>query len=141
MRWWVGSFIFTCFLLEVFPSPQERARAEFDYAGDTIVLDAARLIRDSGTLWSAEGDVVISYRDMVLKAPRLSYDLLSGQVVAPDGVEVTEGLQHLQGTRAELNLKTNTGIIHDARGFTDDELYVKARRLLKTVPDTYTAHD
>ncbi|MEE2840456.1 MAG: LPS assembly protein LptD [Acidobacteriota bacterium] len=141
MRWWVGSFIFTCFFLEVFPSPQERARAEFDYAGDTIVLEAERLIRDSGTLWSAEGDVVISYRDMVLKAPRLSYDLLSGQVVAPDGVEVTEGLQHLQGTRAELNLKTNTGIIHDARGFTDDELYVEARRLLKTGPDTYTAQD
>ena len=141
MRLWVGAVIFACFLLEAFPSPQERARAEFDYQGDTIVLEAERLIRESVNLWAAEGDVVITYQDMVLRAPRLTYDPLTGEVVAPEGVEITEGLQHLKGTRAELNLKTSTGAIYDAEGFTDDELYVEARKLLKTGPDTYTAQD
>ena len=141
MRLWVGAVIFAFFLLEAFPSPQERARAEFDYDGDTIVLEAERLTRESANLWAAEGDVVISYQDIVLKAPRLSYDLLTGQIIAPEGVELTEGLQRLKGTRAEFNLKTNTGAIYDAEGFTDDELYIEARKLLKTGPATYIAQD
>jgi LPS-assembly protein len=141
MRLWIGAVIFTCFVLEAFPSPQGRAQAEIDFEGDTIVLEAERLTRESVNLWAAEGDVVITFRDMVLKAPRLTYDLLTGQVIAPEGVELTEGLQRLHGSRAELNLKTNTGAIYDAEGFTDDELYVEARKLLKTGPDTYTAQN
>ena len=32
-------------------------------------------------------------------------------------------------------------MIHDAEGYTDEELYVKAKRLIKTGPDRYTAQD
>ncbi|MEE8350150.1 MAG: putative LPS assembly protein LptD [Acidobacteriota bacterium] len=137
----MGAVIFACFLLEVFPSPQDRARAEFDYQGATIVIEAEQLTRESVNLWEAEGSVVITYQEMVLRAPRLSYNILTGEMVAPEGLELTEGVQHLTGSRAELNLKTNTGVIDNAEGFTDDELYVEARRLLKTGPDTYTAQD
>ena len=141
MRLLVGGVIFACCLFEAFSSPQERARAEFDSEGDQIVLEAERITRESANLWAAEGNVVVTYRDNVLKAPHLTYDPFTGEVIAQDGVEITEGLQWFKGTRAELNLKTSTGVIYDAEGFTDQELYIQAKKLLKTGPDRYTAQD
>ncbi|RPJ86335.1 MAG: LPS-assembly protein LptD, partial [Acidobacteria bacterium] len=49
------------------------------------------------------------------------------------------GVQWLKGSRADLDLKTDTGTIYDADGYTDQELFVKARILLKTGPETYRA--
>ncbi|MEE2821499.1 MAG: putative LPS assembly protein LptD [Acidobacteriota bacterium] len=141
MRLWIRVVIFACFLLEAFSHPQERARAEFDYEGNTIVLEAEQLTRQSDDFWIADGDVVITYQDIVLRAPRLTYNLSTGEVVVREGLEITEGLQRLQGTQAELNLKMNTGSIYNAEGFTDDELYVKAKKLLKTGPNTYVVQN
>ena len=118
---------------------QERARLEFDQEGGAILVEADRLSRESSELWSADGDVVISYGDTVLKAPRISYNLATGDAVAEGPVEIARGLEWLKGSRAELNLRTDTGTLHDAEGFTDQSLYVKAKRLIKTGPDEYTA--
>jgi len=137
----LGCLIFTCCLLEAFSLPQERAKAAFDYDGGTLTFEADRLSRESATRWVGEGDVIITYQGSVIRAPRVLYNPVTGEAIAEDGIEVTQGLQWLKGTRAELNLRTNTGTIFDAEGFTDKSLYVKAKRLIKTGPDSYIAQN
>ncbi|MDA2931242.1 hypothetical protein MYX84_15070, partial [Acidobacteria bacterium AH-259-O06] len=141
MRLLVGCIAFTCYVLYVFPLPQQRARAEFDYEGGKIIVEADLLSRESVNHWVAQGDVIITYRDTVLKAPYITYDPVTGEAIAEGGIEVSHGLQRLKGTRAQLNLRTNTGTIYNAEGFTDGELYVQAKKLIKTGPDRYTAQD
>ncbi len=141
MRLSIGCLIFTCCLLEAFSVPQERAKVESEYEGARIAVEADRLSRESANRWVAEGDVILTYQETVLRAPYVLYDPITGEAVAEQGVEITQGLQWLKGSRAEINLKTNTGTIHDAEGYTDQELYVKAKRLIKTGPDHYTAQD
>ena len=141
MRLLVGCIAFTCCVLSVFPLPQQRARAEFDYEGGKIIVEADLLSRESVNHWVAQGDVIITYRDTVLKAPHITYDPVTGEAIAEGGIEVSHGLQRLKGTRAELNLRTNTGTIYNAEGFTDGELYVQAKKLIQTGPDRYTAQD
>ncbi len=139
MRLALGCLIFTCCLLEAFPLPQARTKAEFDYEDGVLTVEADRLSRESATRWVGEGNVIISYQGSVIRAPRILYDPVTGEVIAEDRIEVTQGVQWLKGTRAELNLRTNTGTIFDAEGFTDKTLYVKAKRLIKTGPDRYIA--
>ena len=141
MRLAMGCLIFICCLLEAFSLPQDRARVESEYEGEKITVEADRLSRETANRWVAEGDVILTYHGTVLRAPYVSYDPITGEAIADQGVEIIQGLQWLKGTRAEINLRTNTGTIYDAEGFTDEELYVKAKRLIKTGPDRYTAQD
>ncbi|MGH9341046.1 MAG: LPS-assembly protein LptD [Acidobacteriota bacterium] len=120
---------------------QDRARAELPYEGGTVVIEADRLLRESEERWVAEGSVIVTYGDALLKAPQLIYNPVSGLVQVEGGFELTRGLQWLQGSRAEINLKTNTGTLYDASGFTEQELFIKADKLIKTGPATYEVQD
>lgn len=118
---------------------QERATAEIPYRGGTVVITADRIFKESAEVWVGEGDVVVVFEDTVLKSPRLVYNQAT-QVVSSDApLEVTRGLQWLRGSGGEFKLSDQTGVIRDAEGFTDEELFVKARTLIKTGPDTYEA--
>jgi LPS-assembly protein len=114
---------------------------ESEYEGARISVEADRLSRESANRWVAEGDVILTFQETVLKAPYVLYDPITGEAIADQGVEISQGLQWLKGSRAEMNLRTNTGTIYDAEGYTDEELYVKAKRLIKTGPDRYIAQD
>ena len=140
MRSLVSLILFMCCPTLAFPFPQGRARAELDHEGETVVIEAYELYRESSDRWVARGDVVITYRDMMLKAPHIIYAPASGDVLAQGPVEFTRGFQWLKGSRAELNITTGNGTIDDAEGFTDEELFVKAKQLFKVGPDRYTAH-
>ena len=118
---------------------QDRARLEVSYRGELLVIEADRIISADPTI--AEGDVVVTYEDMTLKTGRLIYHRQRELVVAEDGIEMIQGIQWLKGTNGEFKLGDKTGFIDNAEGFTDDELFVKARRLLKTGPNTYKAQD
>ena len=141
MRLLVRFSVFVLCFLPVFPVPQERARIDLPYEDGTVVIEADELFRESTDHWVAEGDVIVTHKDGVLTSPRLVYHPTTGEVDAEGPVEFTQDLTWIKGSRAEFNLKTGTGTIHDAEGFTDEELYVKAKRLHKTGPDTYTAQD
>ncbi len=118
---------------------QDRARLEVAYRGEPLVIEADRIVSADPTI--AEGDVIVTYEDITLRTGRLIYHRDREFVVAEDGIEVTQGIQWLRGTNGEFKLGDKTGFIDNAEGFTDDELFVKARRLLKTGPDTYKAQD
>ena len=132
--WWILFFLGTGLA-----HAQERARLEIPYGSETVVIKANRIF--SGGATTAEGNVVVQYEKMTLKTPLLEYDRDRQILIAEQGVEVTEGIQWLKGSRAEFNLANKTGFIEDAEGFTDDELFISAKKLLKTGPNTFKAED
>ena len=137
----LGCVPFLCCVLCALSQSQPRARAEFEQKGGLITVEADRLFRQSLDLWVAEGSVVIIYQDMVLNAPRITYKPVSNEVEAQGPVEIRRGFERLKGSAARLNLNTDTGIINDAEGHTEEQLYIQAKRLIKTGRGKYTAQD
>ena len=76
-----------------------------------------------------------------LKTDFLRYDQTAEIVDTDQPLEITKGVQWLKGSAAEFNLGNSTGRIYDADGFTDEELFIKAKVLIKTGPDTYVVED
>ncbi|MBI4444921.1 MAG: LPS-assembly protein LptD [Acidobacteria bacterium] len=129
------------FFFDFFLEGQDRARLEFPYKSGEIIIQADRLIRESATLWMAEGDVVVTYQGSTLTASRIEYNPVLERVRAEGNIEVKRGVQWLKGSRAELNLKNETGVLEDVEGFTDEEFFVRARRLFQTGPNQYVAEN
>lgn len=119
----------------------ERARVELPYENGTVVITADRIYKESAEIWVAEGNVLVEYEDVRLKSERLRYDQTQEIVQTDQPLEISQGVQWLKGSGAEFHLRDGTGRIHDADGFTDEDLFVKARVLIKTGPDTYVAED
>ena len=91
--WWILFFLGTGLA-----HAQERARLEIPYGSETVVIKANRIF--SGGATTAEGNVVVQYEKMTLKTPLLEYDRDRQILTAEQGVEVTEGIQWLKGSRA-----------------------------------------
>lgn len=128
-----------CCLCATVAFSQPRAKLELPYQGGMLTIEADRLVRDADTRWTAEGTVVVSYRDTTLKAARLTYNPVTEEAVAEGNMELSRGVQWLKGSRAELNLKTDTGILYNVEGYTDEQFFLRAKKLLKTGPDAYVA--
>jgi LPS-assembly protein len=118
---------------------QDRAELEYPYQHGVLRVAADRLFKESSRLWVAEGDVVATYEDITLKTSRLAYNLETKVVTAEGGVEIIRGVQWLKGTRGEFQLNDRTGHIENAEGYTDEQLFVRAKVLFKTGPDTFRA--
>ncbi len=125
-------------ILAPFVLGQERVRVEMPYEGGTVVLVADQVTRE-GNRFVAEGQVVVTYQDSVLKADRATYFADVEKVHAEGKVEVTRGVQWLRGSRAEIDLNTDTGLIYDADGYTDQQLFIRAKQVEKTGPNTFRA--
>jgi Protein of unknown function (DUF3769) len=67
-------------------------------------------------IFTAEGKVVMRFRDSVLKADRLQVNLINRFAVAEGNVFLTKGAQVLQGDRFEYNFVQGQGRIQGARG-------------------------
>ena len=120
---------------------QDRARVELPTTRGRVTIEADRLAKESAELWVAEGSVVIQLEDTTIKSSKAAYNPLTEGAILEGRVELIEGTQWLKGDRAELTLKDDTGVLYDVEGFTDQDLFVKARRLVKTGPSTYVASD
>ncbi len=120
---------------------QERVRVELPYRGGTVVIEADQIEKETAQTWVATGAVVVTYGNSILKSERLSYHQDREQVVSETPLEITQGIQWLRGSSGEFNLADGTGQIRDADGFTDEQLFVKARILNKTGPGTFQILD
>ncbi len=120
---------------------QERVRVELPYGNGTVVIDADQIEKETADTWVATGQVVVTYGESILKSERLIYRQDLERIISETPLELTKGIQWLKGSSGEFNLGDGTGEIRDADGFTDEQLYVKARVLYKTGPDTYRAED
>ncbi len=122
-------------------SAQDRARAELPSSRGPVTIEAGRLAKESADRWVAEDRVVIRFQNTTIKSSKISYNPVTEEATLEGGVELIDGTQWLKGARAELNLKSDTGVLYEVEGFTDQELFVKAKRLVKTGPGTYVASD
>lgn len=142
--WFPGSgrHMWVLLILHLLVSPllaQDRPRVEIPYENHTLVLTADSIETRSGEQLVAEGSVVATFADAELKAQRLVYNPDNDLLTIEGEFEITRGVTWLRGSGAEINIKTDTGVIHNASGFTDDELFVRAETLTKIDSDTYIA--
>lgn len=117
---------------------QERPTVEVPHEDDTLTITADTIETRGSETVVAEGDVVATYRDATLKARVLTYSFGTEHVTVEGDVEITRPAQWMRGSKAEINIKDDTGVIYDASGFTED-LYIAAETVTKIGPDTYVA--
>lgn len=120
---------------------QPRAQAELETPQGTVRITAERFETLANNVLVARGDVVIEYRDAVLTADQVTFDDQSDHATVEGNINLRRGDQWLRGSRAEIDLATDTGVLYDASGFTDRELYVQARILRKVGPTNWEAED
>jgi LPS-assembly protein len=138
---WGLLFTVLMLLLGSVAPARERPRVEVPY-GDQVFILTADLIETlpDGRI-SARGSVVATYGDARLESPAITYDPETQWVSVEGPLEISRVNSWLRGSRAELDVRTNTGTIHEAYGFTDEELFVRAETLRKTGPGTYVAEN
>ena len=71
-----------------------------------------------GSRYVLDGDVVITYRDRIIKADHMEYDTETGEITADGHLHVTGGANHedIQASHGTMNLGQQTGRFYDVTG-------------------------
>ncbi len=120
---------------------QERPRVEYPYGNGTFELTADRIESMPSGEIIAEGAVEATYSDLRLTAPRVTFDPTTDIAVVTGPLELSRGNSWLKAERAELQVKAETGVLYSVYGFTDEQLFVRVKKLTRTGPRTYVAED
>lgn len=110
--------------------------------GEEVVFTSDRQSKD-GDLFVYEGYVNATVGIFRLQADRVTYNEVTGDVVADGNVIFDEGEdQRVTARRAELNLAASRGTFWETTGFTNrtqtgEYIYFVAARVVKTGPATY----
>ncbi|MEJ2183002.1 MAG: LPS assembly protein LptD [Nitrospirota bacterium] len=92
-----------------------------------------------GEAYLFEGSVVLKREGAVIRTERALYNRLTGDVEATGGVTYEDPQVSIQARRAELNLVTRTGTLHDASIYIKEEgFHVKGEEVRRVAPDRYT---
>ncbi len=114
----------------------EQVRTEIPYRDGTVILISD--FQDSiGTRYSAKGNVLITFKDIVITSEEVVYDEATQEGFATGQTRFSQKQQWLVCSRAEFNLNTQTGVFYDASGYTDREFFITGRTIFKTGPETY----
>ena len=70
----------------------------------------------AGTLYTLDDNVVITYRDRVLKADHVEYDQATGDVTLTGHVVVTRTDERIEASHGTINLRTQVGQFYDVSG-------------------------
>ncbi|MBI4484260.1 MAG: LPS-assembly protein LptD [Acidobacteria bacterium] len=133
-------FVWPLWMLALAPLAvaQEKLRTmtELPYQNDLLRIEADRQQKE-GSLYTAEGTVRVSFRDIRIRADRLTFDDATRRVTADGDILYEKGMARIQATHAEYNLQSDTGIFHEASGHTDEQFIFRAQHIEKTGEDTY----
>ncbi len=149
--------------MELNPAPQETStepespaqEAPARPVGDEVIIKA-RQQEKKGDVFTLSGDVEVAYRDIILRADEITYDQSTGDVKANGHVVVEGGThyEHIEGTHAEYNVRTETGKFYNAHGTvgsllrgsrraqltTENPFAVSGKVVEKIGPDRYVVH-
>jgi len=120
---------------------QERPHVEFQHEEETLVVTADSLETVAEGNLVAQGTVVATYGEATLKADRLVFNPEQNEILIEGNIELIRGEEWLKGTRALIRLKDGTGFIDNVSGFTDEEIYVRARKLTRVDADHYLVEE
>ena len=123
-------------------SPVESSTPPVFYSknpGEVATVKAV-LQKKEGDIWTLKGDAEVEYKDMVLRADNATYNDSTGEVVATGHVSLDGGRysEHIEGTRAEYNVRTETGKLYDAAGTTGIRMQGKTITLITSNPFAFT---
>jgi len=113
-----------------------RTHTVIPYRDGNVTLEAdfqdlGRIIR------RARGNVIIRYKDMVITADEVVYNVETRQGHTAGKTHFSQGKQWFTCSRAEFDFSTQTGTFYEASGYTDEEVLVTGQTILKTGPETY----
>lgn len=120
---------------------EARPRVELESSRGMVTIVADGFERTTAEQIVAAGDVQVDWQDARLTADRMTYTPSTEQLEVEGNIELTRGKQWLKAERAEIDLSTETGVLHQVQGFTDEELFVSAQKLTRVDEDTYIAED
>jgi hypothetical protein len=115
-------------------------------AGDAVEVVADAQSRN-GDLFIYEGYVNATFGDIRLQADRVTFNNVTGDMVAEGNVIFDQGAdQRVTARRAEINWTTRKGMFWDSTGFTNrtqtgEYVFFTAARVQKTGPATYELFD
>ena len=94
---------------QVVPSKQKETR---------VVIESANPQTRTGTLYTLDKDVVITYGDRTIRADHIEYDSDTGDVTATGHLDVSGGAndEHIAASHGTLNIKMQTGTFYDVSG-------------------------
>jgi len=93
-----------------------------------------------GDVWTLHGDAEIDYKDLILHADQITYNDATGEAVATGHVTLDGGeySEHIEGSVAEYNVRTETGKLYDAVGTTGIRIQGKNVTLITSNPFAFT---
>jgi LPS-assembly protein len=123
--------------------------------GNEVIIKAHQQEK-AGDVFTLTGSVEVAYRDLILRADEVIYDQASGNVKATGHVTIDGGPhnEHIEGTHAEYNVRTEIGKFYNAEGTvglrlrpgrrvlltTDNPFAVSGKVVEKLGPDRYIVH-
>lgn len=114
-----------------------RVRTEFPSRYGLVTLTSDQQEQVSSNRFSARGNVVLTFKDIVITAETAEYDKDSGEGLLTGRIRFSQKELWLVCSRAEFNIHRETGVFYDASGHADREFFVTGRTIYKTGPETY----
>jgi LPS-assembly protein len=86
--------------------------------GTKVVIESTNPQTRTGTLYTLDKDVVITYGDRIIKADHIEYDSDTGDVVATGHLEVSGGpnSELIRASHGTFNVQSQTGTFYDVTG-------------------------
>ncbi|MDR0842624.1 MAG: LPS assembly protein LptD [Acidobacteriota bacterium] len=119
---------------------REQVRTELRFRDGVVTLTSDRQEK-TGPKYRAQGGVRISYKDIVVSGDEAEYDEETSVGFVSGEAHFSQKDQWLSAARAEFDFAAETGVFHDATGYTDKEFLVRARTIRKTGADTFLIED
>lgn len=120
---------------------KKRPSVVVEQDGTRLTIKADLIEGSAEETLSASGNVIAEYGDTRMTAEKITYSRKDEILTGEGDLLIARGVTWMKGSRAEFNIKNNTGVIFDVSGFTDEELYINAEKVLKTGDKTYTAEN
>jgi len=125
---------------------KEKSRFEIHFqkparGGNVKITAQQENCREQLTQCEAEGDVVVEYGDVTIRADRLTFDRKANVVNAQGHVVIDQGKTRMSGASAVFDLEKKTGSLEDAQADLDPEFHIVAKRISKVGETTYEIED
>lgn len=129
----------------VLPAPEDSS---------TIVIESSGPQKKTGSRYTLDGDVVITYKDRRVEADHIDYDADTGELNASGHLKVTGGQNNesISASHGTMNLKTQTGRFYDVKGTVgfrpagrpvydnSQPFFFEGRVVVKTGPQSYDVY-
>lgn len=119
-------------------------------SGEIAEISSSGPQRRQGDVFIADGDVLITYGGMSLRADHMEYNSATSEAAARGHVLFDYDTQHVEADDAKMNVASGHGTFHNAHGFvrlerrpnptlliTQNPLYFEAKEVERLSPDIY----